>query len=217
MVTAGAGTSLGRGIYDAAEAARLARVHPAVVIRWSSGDDPLVAPASGRIFDFEGLVSILIISELWRRGVLTDDIRRGIEALAEELGVARPLAHVDAPKRLATAGRAFFANVGEWADAGKRLQLAFQPMIEPVLKPLEYGAHGMARLWRPLGLVTATPAVQAGAPCIESTRVPTSVIDGLVRAGESVANITFDLDLGQDQIEAALKFERALRERARAA
>jgi len=38
---------------------------------------------------------------------------------------------------------AFFANVGEWADAGKGFQLAFQPMIEQVLRPLEYGADGM--------------------------------------------------------------------------
>jgi uncharacterized protein (DUF433 family)/DNA-binding transcriptional MerR regulator len=203
---------LGRGIYDPTEAARLLRVHPETLARWTTGKRPLVTPAGEQFFDFEDLVSLLVISELWRRGVHTNEIRTGIEALAEELGVDRPLAHIDAPRRLATVGRAFFANIGEWADAGRGFQLAFQPMIEPVLRPLEYDTHGMAHLWRPLPLVTATPVVQAGTPCIEATRVPTSTIDGLVHAGEDIEHIAFDLDLAIEQIEAALRFEAALRQ-----
>lgn len=203
---------IGRGIYDPTEAARLVRVHPETLNRWATGKEPLVRPAFDRFFDFEDLVSLLVISELWRRGVHRDEIRRGIEALAAELGVDRPLAHIDAPKKLATVGRAFFADIGEWADAGKGFQLAFQPMIEPVLRPLEYNADGMADLWRPIPSVTAAPAVQAGSPCVESTRVPTSTIDGLVRVGEDLEDIAFDLDLELEQIEAALRFEAALRD-----
>lgn len=203
---------IGRGIYDPTEAARLVRVHPDTLARWTTGKDPLVSPAFERFFDFADLVSLLVISELWRRHVETSEIRRGIEVLAEELGVDRPLAHIDAPKRLATVGRSFFANIGEWADAGKRFQLAFQPMIEPVLRPLEYGPRGMADLWRPIALVTAAPVVQAGSPCVEATRVPTATIDGLVRVGEDIEDIAFDLDLEIEQIEAALRFEAALRD-----
>ncbi len=208
---------LGRGIYDPTEAARLLRVHPDTLARWTTGKHPLVTPTFERFFDFEDLVSLLVISELWRRNVHTSEIRRGIEVLAEELGVDRPLAHIDAPRRLATVGRAFFANIGEWADAGKGFQLAFQPMIEPVLRPLEYDTHGMAHLWRPLPLVTATPVVQAGTPCVESTRVPTATIEGLVDVGENLDDIAFDLDLEIEQIEAALRFEAALRDQLLAA
>jgi uncharacterized protein (DUF433 family) len=86
-------------------------------------------------------------------------------------------------------------------------------MIEPVLRPLEYDIHGMANLWRPLERVTATPAVQAGTPCIEHTRVPTSTISGLARVGQDIDDIAFDLDLEIEQIEAALRFEAALRAR----
>jgi uncharacterized protein (DUF433 family) len=203
---------LGRGIYDPTEAARLVRVHPDTLARWTTGKRPLVKPAFGTFFDFEDLVSLLIIGELWRRGVPTGEIRLGVQALAHELGVDRPLAHIEAPKRLATVGSAFFAHVGEWADAGKGLQLAFRPMIEPVLRPLEYDTHGMAHLWRPIRCVTATPVVQAGTPCIETTRVPTSIIEGLVRVGEDIGDIAFDLDLELEQIEAALRFEAALRD-----
>jgi len=203
---------IGRGIYDPTEAAHLVRVHPAVLTRWTTGKQSLVTPAFERFFDFEDLISLLVIAELWRRNVQTSEIRRGIEVLADEFGVDRPLAHIDASKRLATVGKAFFANIGEWADAGKGFQLAFQPMIEPVLRPIEYDTLGMAHLWRPVELVTATPDVQAGTPCIETTRVPTTTIDGLVRVGEKVEDIAFDLDLEIEQIEAALRFEAALRD-----
>lgn len=217
MTSVGSSALLGRGIYDPAEAARLLRVHPETLARWTTGKHPLVEPAFERFFDFEDLVSLLVISELWRRNVPTDEIRWGVEVLAKELGVARPLAHIDAPKRLATVGKAFFANIGEWADAGKGFQLAFQPMIEPVLRPLEYDTRGMAHLWRPVDFVTATPMVQAGTPCIEATRVPTSTIGGLVHAGEEIEDISFDLDLQIEQIEAALRFEAALRDQLLAA
>jgi uncharacterized protein (DUF433 family) len=212
MTTMARSALLGRGIYDPTEAARLLRVHPETLARWTTGEDPLVKPAFDRFFDFEDLVSLLVIAELWKRHVPTDEIRFGVKALGRELGVERPLAHIDAPKRLATVGRAFFANIGEWADAGRGFQLAFQPMIEPVLRPLEYNSHGMAHVWRPVEFVTATPAVQAGTPCVEATRVPTASIEGLVRVGEEVDDIAFNLDLKLEQIEAALRFEAALRD-----
>jgi uncharacterized protein (DUF433 family) len=206
-------TVIGRGIYDPTEVARLVRVHPDTITRWTTGKRALVAPSFDGFFDFEDLVSLLVVAQLWRRHVPTDEIRRGIEGLAQELGVERPLAHEEAPERLATVGKAFFANVGEWADVGKGFQLAFMPMIAPVLKPLEYGNDGMANLWRPLNQVTAAPAVQAGTPCVEGTRIPTATIDGLVRVDEEIDDIAFDFDIEVEQIKAALAFEEALRDR----
>lgn len=205
-------TLLGRGIYDPTEAARLLRVHPETLARWTTGKRSLVTPSLDRFFDFEDLVSLLVVAQLWHRHVPTDEIRIGIEALADELGVSRPLAHIDAPKRLATVGRSFFANFGDWADAGRGMQLAFAPVIEPVLKPLEYDKSGMARLWRPIAGVTANPGVQAGAPCIEATRIPTATIDGLVRGGEAIDDIAFDYDIELAGLESALRFESALRD-----
>lgn len=207
---------IGRGIYDPSEVARLARVHPTTLVRWTKGQHPLVSPAFDRFFDFEDLVSLLVISELHRRKVPTAEIRIGVEKLANELGVDRPLAHIDAANRIATVGKSFFAHLGEWVDAGKGLQGVFQPFIEPVLKPLEYDTSGMANLWRPIEQVTATPVVQAGTPCVEKTRVPTSTLAGLVKAGEDKEDIAYDLDLLVEEVEAALRFEAALDHRPRA-
>lgn len=42
--------------------------------------------------------------------------------------------------------------------------------------------------------------------------MPTTTIDGLVRVGQEAEDIAFDLDLEIEQIEAALRFEAALRD-----
>ena len=54
---------IGGGIYDPAEASRLVRVHPETLARWTTGKHPLVTPAFERFFDFEDLVSLLVIAQ----------------------------------------------------------------------------------------------------------------------------------------------------------
>ena len=71
------GALLGRGIYDPTEAARLVRVHPETLTRWTSGAGALLTPAFDGFFDFEDLVSLLVIGELWRRSVPVTEIRQG--------------------------------------------------------------------------------------------------------------------------------------------
>jgi len=70
---------------DPTGAARLLRVHPETLGWWTIGRSALVKPAFGRFFDFEDLVSLLVIAELWRRHVPADEIRQGVKALAKEL------------------------------------------------------------------------------------------------------------------------------------
>lgn len=203
---------LGRGIYAGADVARLVRMHPEALARWTAGPGAVVPPSLGRAFDFGDLVSLLVISRLRRRGVRADEIKRGVGALADALGVVRPLAHIDASRRLGTVGRSFFADVGGWADAGRGMQMAFASVIARVLQPLEYDTSGMARVWRPVDGVALSPDVQAGAPVVDGTRVPTSVIDGLVRVrGVPVESVAFDHHLPVEAVEVAVAFESALR------
>ncbi len=203
---------VGRGIYDPTEAARLLRVSPGVLAGWTTGRWPVLRPSGGAWFDFADLVSLLVVVELRRRRVPLGEIRRGTAALVRTLGIERPLAHLDVGRGLATAGRMFFAHVGEWANAGRGMQLAFHPMVEPVIRPLDYGDDGMACRWRPAAGVTIEPAVQAGAPCVEGTRVPTATVAGLLRAGEAPDEVALHLDLAGAQVEAARRFEAALRD-----
>ena len=198
-------TLMGKGIYDLVEAARLVRRQPDTIARWTRGDQPLHAVSDPLLLCFLDVISLFVISKLRDRGVPLGEIRSGGEYLAEKLGTAYPFAH----QQVATVGGAFFGELGEWYDVGKHGQGAFEAVIEDELTPIEYGRDQMADLWRPSPGVLIDPSIQAGAPCIEGTRVPTLVVAGLVKAGESHNYIASDYALDQTQIDAALTYELA--------
>jgi uncharacterized protein (DUF433 family) len=83
-------------------------------------------------------------------------------------------------------------------------------MIRADLRRLEYGGDKMAALWRPHDRVTLNPRVQAGTPCIERTRVATSHLAALAKAGEDVQDIASDYELDLDDVLNALDWERGL-------
>ncbi len=196
---------LGRGIYDLVEAARMIRRDPYTVARWTQGEHPLhVVPNSPR-FTFLDVISLYVISELRRRNVSMEDIRKGGEYLAEKRHIPYPFAH----QQLATAGRAFLGNVGEWRDVGKRGQGTFEIIIQDVLRPIEFGSDELAAVWRPAEGVWVNPLIQAGAPCIDGTRVPTRLISDLAAVGERLSDISEDLALDISQLKAAVDYEDA--------
>ena len=205
---------LGRGIYDIQEMARLLRKGRARVEGWTrprGGSPPLLTPELAGLFSFWGLLSLRVVAELTQRGVSREDIARGAEHLALALGTDRPFAH----RKLATVGAGFFADVaGDCRDAGKRGQLAFQGVIEPLLEPITFNDSQMASVWRPHAGVWINPGVQAGAPCVDGTRVPTHLLGGLLGLGEpdegDLDAVCDDYRLTADQVRAALRYELAL-------
>jgi uncharacterized protein (DUF433 family) len=214
VMTTTRGSSLHRGIYDVVEVARLIGVGTDAVNRWTTptkdGKPPIVAPSLGWAFTFYDLVSLKVVAQLRQRKVKPDEIRAGIEWLSQELDTDRPLAH----EQFATVGVSWFANVArnasappDWVDAGKSGQQAFEEIVLPAIRPLDYD-KSMASRWRPSERVTIDPEVQAGAPCITGTRIPTSAIADLVqRAGDDPVDIAADLEIDLDDVLAALRFE----------
>jgi len=196
---------LGRGIYDLVEAAHVLRRNPETIARWIRGPQPLHSAGDTRFLSFLDLISLHVISELVSRGVPKKEIRSGSDYLSEALSTDYPFAHED----LATAGVAFFGKVGDWVDVGKRGQGAFEIVVRDLLRPIEYGSDHLATIWRPESGVWVNPAVQAGAACVDGTRVPTRVIADLVKADEDPEDIADDLHLEAWQVEAALEYEHA--------
>ena len=196
---------LGRGIYDIAEAARIVRRHPETVARWTRSEHPLHPIDHDRIISFLDLISLWVISELIRRGVSRREVRAGGAYIARKVGTDYPYAHRD----LATVGAGFFGNLEAWVDVGKGGQGSFPLVIEGLLDPIEFGADRHASIWRPRNGVWLNPDVQAGAPCIDGTRVPTKVVADLEAAGEHLDNIANDLNLDVTQVSAALEYELA--------
>jgi len=211
---------LGRGIYDVAEVARLLRKTRQRVEGWTrSGprSSPLLTGEFAGLFSFWDLMSLRVIAELLDRGVLRDHILHGAEHLSLSLGTNRPFAH----ESLATVGVGFFAEVESgvgWENIGQGGQLAFQDVVVPLLEPIEFNDKGMAAIWRPRAEVWINPAVQAGEPCVDGTRVPTGLIarllptdDDRAPSDEEIAEVSDDYRLSVAQVRAALGFEHSLR------
>jgi uncharacterized protein (DUF433 family) len=206
----GKSSLLNRGIYGGVEVARLIRRDPATIVEWTSARrsrPPFLVPqhAKDHLFSFLDLVSLYVISELIRRKVPRDEVYGGGKFLERRLQTTRPFAH----EALATAGKAFFADFGEWIDVGKGGQGAFQHIIKPLLRPITY-EDSFASRWHPHPNVVVDPRLQAGTPCISGTRIPTSIVVRYLRSGEDPEDIADDLRLTREQVEAATEYENNL-------
>jgi len=209
---------LGRGIYDLNELARLTGRSPDEVSGWAlpatagrHQREALLLPAEGRLFSFLDLVTAIVCAELRGRGVPLGKVRDAREHLADRLHVDRPFAHKEGLRRLATVGRdVYFYEDSDWVDAGKGGQAAFKIVVAPLIRRLKFGADGMAAAWRPVDGILLDPLVQAGAPCLEGTRVSTQFVLSLVEAGEAPEDIADDYELPLKTIKKALDFEYTL-------
>lgn len=205
-------TYLNRGMYDVVEAARLVRVSPNTIVDWAypkRNRPALVEPSLKNLYSFLDLISLHIVATLSKRDVRLKEIAIGVQSLRVELGTEWPLAH----RELATVGRAFFAQgltKQEWVDVGKGGQLALQELVEPEIRKIEYGPDYLATIWRPQDRIWLNPRVQAGASCIDSTRIPTSTIWSIVESGDHPLDVASDYDLQVEDVMAALEFEKSL-------
>ena len=196
---------LGAGIYDLTEAARLVGRAADTIARWVGGTGALHRVRDAKILNFLDLISLLVISGLVRRRVPKPEIREGGKLLSRQLNTAYPFAHKD----IATASAAWFGQFGDWGDVGEGGQLAFQDAIREYLKSISYGGDGLASDWRPRPRILVNPAIQAGAPCIEGTRVPTLMIAGLAETLEEYPQIAGDYRLTIEDVQAAVEYELA--------
>lgn len=203
-------------MYHAQEVSHLLALPVECVVRWAvpdrSGHPPVVAPSLDQAFSFLDLVSLAVTGELWQRRVSELHMRQGVRYLREHTGHERPLAHREVVDTLATSGQAFIAELeGGWFDLGKGGQGAFRDIVRIYLKRIVYDDLGTARLWKPAPSVVLDPRIQAGAPCLEGTRIPTETIAAMTEVDppELVAQ---DLELTVEQVLAATKFEAELLE-----
>lgn len=197
---------IGKGIYDVVDIARLIGRDPETVSRWTAGRESLHRVPTKPLFTFLDMISLWVISELIARDVPKDEIRAGRAYVEEKLETQYPFAH----KRLATVGGAFFGKLAEeWIDVGKLGQQAFQVVIETYVRPIEFGPDDLAAIWRPTVGVWINPRVQTGSPCVDGTRVPTSVLASLFADDVDPKDLAADFELEIGQVNAALRFEEA--------
>jgi uncharacterized protein (DUF433 family) len=83
-------------------------------------------------------------------------------------------------------------------------------MLRKELRPFKYGPDDMVQRWNPRQRIALDPAIQAGAPCVQHTRVPTHTLWELRQEGEDVHDIADDYDLPLKDVLAAIEWEEHL-------
>ena len=75
---------------------------------------------------------------------------------------------------------------------------------------MEYGKDGVACAWLPAEDIKVDPRFVSGSPCLAGTRIPTWIFPGMVRGGDSIAEIADDYGIATERVEKALAWERQL-------
>lgn len=205
---------LGQGLYDAAEVGWLLGHDAEWVVRWStnsSAGPAIITPTFIRMFSFADLVSFRVGLLIRQQGVSDRHLRRGAETLRSRTGFAKPLASRDVISSLATSGHSFLSDLGtgEFEDIGRGGQGVFQEVIRVHLTRIVFDADGGPERWVPAEGVVIDPAIQAGAPCIVGTRVPTATVAALLEE-QDPEDVALDFNVTVEAVLEAQRFEQLL-------
>lgn len=202
------------GFYTARSASRLLGVTERQIISWTSEQrerPAIFEPTYPWAYSFHDLVTLGVVAVLRGRGIELGRIIAAHQDLQHSEGLDRPFAHEQLVARLATAGNSIVEPDSN-LDRSQGGQFFLLATIEELLVPIDYdGITGMAASWTPTRGVSLRPNIQAGAPCIEGRRIPTSVIADRLEEGETVEDVAEDLDLIAEQVADAWRFEYQIR------
>jgi uncharacterized protein (DUF433 family) len=205
--------------YALAEAARLGRLRPHTLRRWTRGyryagglQPPVLrqaSPAAG--LSFFDLLEVVFLRAYRERGLSLQSIRRALDFTAENLSVDRPLLL----KAFLHDGKDLFArfqsDAGEHGliNVSRRGQTAWPEVVAQYLEELDY-EHDIAIRWWPEGRarnVLIDPRFEFGWPVVPSKNVRTELLAERWEAGERIAQIAADFDISEEEVEDALRYE----------
>lgn len=214
--------------YAVPQAASFIERPTSTVRRWAIGnvrkhrgvsrrDEPLIV-VDGNVFD-QFPLSFLNLLELrflaaYRIRVPLQSIRRALEFSASELGVDRPLLSLE----FKVHGKSLFLRFAEGGsdaylmNASRRGQLAWPSALDDFIESVDYDEreHSAYRWW-PLG--RSTPVIvdtllNGGIPSTALSGVRTNAIAVHRSEGLEVPEIADDVGASEDEVRAALRFER---------
>ena len=210
-----------RPTYSVAEAARYTGISSASVARWRAGytyrthvgprhSGPLTGGPPSGLLSFNELIEVAIVAAARHASVPMRAVRRAVEAAQLVYGVERPLVLM----KFMHDGREIFIRELEAGGSSRYVNLSRYGQVawdhvRDVLRDLDYES-GVALRWWPGGRATPIvidPRISFGRPYVVRKGVSTDAIRGRFLAGESLELIVDDLDLTEDEAEAALRFE----------
>jgi uncharacterized protein (DUF433 family) len=211
------------GVYQVPEAARylyvtshlpnMAKPTPRHLLSWMHrGIAPthLIHEKGHNIeIDFEDLISLRVIYLLRGMGVGLEKIRAARSYLEKLTGHSHPFA----TERLWTETIDIFAEIGPLlVTASKSGQLPFLELVRQDLVNVHdmTFSRGVADSWAPQPGILLKPNIQSGAPCIAKTGYPTRSVWRMYLGGDTIPFLAQSYDLGEPQIENAVRWEESL-------
>lgn len=221
-------TALDRPTYPAAEVARLVGMTPTRVRRWLKGYDytygetvhhqaPVIRRAGTKgtsYASFLDLVDLLFVKRFLDHKVSLQKVRRALDEASTILGTTH-----FARQSFFTDGANIFLEVKGRGEAILQLLSGGQWVIAPIIQTLATqidfdSPTGLARRWYPPdlgGRIVLDPLVSFGRPTVAGRGVATAnVYDFYVAENRRVAVVRDWLGLADEDVEAAVEFERRL-------
>ena len=219
--------------YPAAEAGRLVDLHPRRVRRWQAGYSyrhgkgvrqqrpvlGITANSNATHLSFLQLIELLFIKQFVDHGISLQQIRMALDEAREILGTIHVAHHV-----FFTDGTDVFLRLRDKGDAILHLlsggQWAIAPIIEELAKQIDFSdpPNQYARRWYPPGYarrVVVDPAVRFGSPSLAGRGISTDNIYDLFVAEQGDRRAVKEWwGISAAEVDAAVRFERALSERA---
>ncbi|HND33242.1 MAG TPA: DUF433 domain-containing protein [Myxococcota bacterium] len=187
---------------------------PRSTLRGWVAQNGVIAPASPGLLSFNNLVECYTLSAMRRdHGLKLDRIRTALRYVSERMGKARPLLH----SNFMTDGLDIFVERGVLVNASGEGQLPIQEVVRGYLQRVEWDSFQapirLFPLTRPGAQADAPrrvvidPRISFGRPVVAGTGVPTEVVAGRFRAGESPAEIAEDFGILEEDVLESLRWE----------
>jgi uncharacterized protein (DUF433 family)/DNA-binding transcriptional MerR regulator len=167
-----------------------------------------VVPGREVLIAFEDLISMRVIAALRAAGVSFKKIYQAERWLRQTTGHPRPFA----TELLWTERSDIFVEFRRKLIAASRSGQYAMEILRDYLIPvhgLTFDEHGLAKSWEPYEDILLNPLIQFGAPCIKDTRIPTRVVWGMVKGGDSVEMVATSYKIREDEVKRAISWEEA--------
>ena len=216
--------------YSASEVARILNLPPATVKAWCFGQSyrstsgerkhfqPVIEAASpkSRLLSFVNLCELHVLSAIRRHHkIALPKVRESVEFVRSRLGASRPL--VD--REFKTNGIDLFVeHATQLLNVSRQGQEALRGEFELALARIERDRAGSPIRLFPFSrtstpgsaqprAIVIDPHLSFGRPVLSKAAIPTDIIVGRFRAGDSLTEMAKDYGVDEKEIEEALRFE----------
>ena len=167
-------------------------------------------PSRQRLITFLDLISLRMVVVLRSRGIPLQKIRNTESWLCKEFNIPFPLA----TRSLWTYGEQVYIKFQEHILAASKFGQRAMEFIDNWLKEVDldmtFDIDETADSWLVYRNVRINPAIQLGEPCIDGTRIPTSIVWSNHKAGDSIQMIARSHNLQDYQVADAIEWEKRL-------